>query len=460
MAHPYMPNSTAEAKARMLAYVGVDDVEELFEQIPADHVSRSGNGLAPGIRSEATLRRRVRTLVDRNDDCVGNLSFLGAGTWQHHVPAVVDEIVGRSEFLTPVWGTPSSDLGRNQAWFEYASMLGELLGMDFVGLPVYSWGAAAGNALRMAARLTGRGEVVVPASISPERLAVIRTYCGLAEGNQPIAVRLVDVDPATGCVDVSALALDADTAAVYLETPNHLGVVETATAEIAAACRANGTETVLGVDPVSLGLLAAPGDLGADIVVGSTQPLGVHLHAGGGVGGFIATRDEERYAREYPTLQVSLAETVRGERTFGMALFHQTSYGSREDGNDWTGNSVYLWTVANAVYMALLGPEGFAELGRTILSNARYAAGRVAEVDGVEVRWPDSFFKEFVVDLTATGRTVAEVNAGLREHGIFGGKDLSADFPWLGQSALFCVTEIHTADDIDHLVQALKEVLS
>jgi glycine dehydrogenase subunit 1 len=236
--------------------------------------------------------------------------------------------------------------------------------------------------------------------------------------------------------------------------------VETATVEIAAACRANGTETVLGVDPISLGLLAAPGDLGADIVVGSTQPLGIHLHAGGGVGGFIATRDEERYAREYPTLQVSIAQTVGGERSFGMSLFHQSSYGSREEGNDWTGNSVYLWTVANAVYMALLGPEGFAEVGRTILANARYAARRIAELDGVTVRWPDGFFKEFVVDFGGTGRTVAQVNEGLRSYRVFGGKDLSTDFPELGESALYCVTEIHTADDIDTLTTALRKVLA
>jgi glycine dehydrogenase subunit 1 len=459
VAHPYMPNSTDDAKAKMLAAVGVADVDELFEQIPDDHVSRTPNGLAPGVRSEATLRRHVRQLIDRNDDCVANVSFLGGGLWQHHVPAVVDEIVTRSEFLTSEWGTPSSDLGRNQAWFEFASLLGDLLEMDFVGLPVYSWGSAAGYAIRMAARMTGRGEVVVPSSISPERLKVIRTYCGTEGGNDLITVRVVDVDPATGTLDPAALELGPDTAAVYLETPSYLGVVETAAAEIAAAARANGTETVLGVDPSSLGLLATPAQLGADIVVGSTQPLGIHLHAGGGVGGFIATRDEERYARQYPTLQVSLGTTTEGEHSFGMVLFGQSSYGAREDGNDWTGNSVYLWTVANAVYMSLLGPDGFAELGRTILANARYAARRVAELDGVEVRW-DGFFKEFVVDFSATGKTVAEINAGLREHGVFGGKDLSADFPGLGQSALYCVTEVHTAEDIDLLTDSLRKVLA
>jgi glycine dehydrogenase subunit 1 len=183
------------------------------------------------------------------------------------------------------------------------------------------------------------------------------------------------------------------------------------------------------------------------------------MNAGGGVGGFIATRDEERYAREYPTLQVSLASTTEpGQRSFGMTLFHQSSYGSRENGKDWTGNSVYLWAVVNAVYMALMGPQGFAEIGETIAANSAYAAGRVAQLPGVSVRWSE-FFKEFVVDFNGTGQTVAAINAELRARGIFGGKDLSADFPQLGQAALYCVTEVHTEDDIAALVAALEEVL-
>lgn len=461
-AHPYMPNSTAAAKAAMLATIGVDDIETLFEQIPRDHVSETSNGLAPGIRSEVTLRRRVRELIDRNDDCVRNVNFLGAGYWQHHVPAVCDEIAGRSEFLTPVWGTSSSDLGRNQAWFEFASQLGELVGFDFVGLPVYSWGAAAGHALRMAARMTGRDEVVVPGSLDPERLAVIRTMCGSGHGLNPLAVRVVPLDPATGQLDVAAVSahLSNRTAAVYLETPNYLGLVEQQAPAIAARAREHGAETVIGVDPISLGVLATPAELGADIAVGSTQPLGIHLNAGGGVGGFIATRDDERYARQYPTLQVSIADTIKpGQRSFGMTLFHQSSYGSREQGNDWTGNSVYLWAVVNAVYMALLGPAGFTEIGGTISSNSAYAARRLQELDGVFVRWPTGFFKEFVLDFSGTGRTVADINTGLRRRGVFGGKDLSADFPELGQSALYCVTEIHTGADIETLLTALHEVL-
>ena len=177
-----------------------------------------------------------------------------------------------------------------------------------------------------------------------------------------------------------------------------------------------------------------------------------------GVGGFIATRDEERYARQYPTLQVSIAPTrVPGERGFAMTLFEQSSYGRREQGNDWTGNSVYLWAIVNAVYMSLLGPQGFADLGTTILRRSHDAARRIAGLPGVEIRFPH-FFKEFVVSFDGTGRTVAEVNAALLERGIFGGADLSADQPQLGQSALYCVTEVHAREDVERLVAALAEV--
>jgi glycine dehydrogenase subunit 1 len=461
-AHPYMPNSTEALERELLDAVGVPDIESLFTQIPAEHRLKAPLELPPAIVSEPALRRHLVDMLGRSENCERNLSFLGGGIWQHHVPAVCDEIVRRSEFLTPVWGTPSSDHGRNQAWFEFASQLGELVGMDFVGLPVYSWGCAAGHAVRMAARITGRSHVLVPDTISPERLAVIRTYCGAAEPSRRIEVELVEHDAATGGIDLRDLEarLSERTAAVLFDNPSYLGVIEANAAEIAALARSRGAETVVGVDPLSLGVLAPPSDYGADIVVGTTQPLGVHMSCGGGAGGFIASRDDPRYAREYPTLVLSIAETVAGEHGFGIALFEQTSYGSREDGNDWTGNSVYLWAVANAAYMSLMGPEGFAEVGRLILARSHYAARRLGEIDGVRVLFPRGFFKEFVVDFAGCGTSVADVNRGLRTHGIFGGIDLSREFPSLGQAALYCVTEIHTQADIDRLAAAVAEVVA
>jgi glycine dehydrogenase subunit 1 len=314
----------------------------------------------------------------------------------------------------------------------------------------------------MAARLTGRSHVLVPATMSPERLAVIRTYCGSPELAGYVEVELVGHDTDNGGLDLDDLRakLSERTAAVLFENPGFLGPLEQNAAEIASLARAAGAETIVGVDPISLGIVAPPSEYGADIVVGSVQPLGVHMSGGGGAGGFIATRDEERYAREYPTLNLSIGRTVEGEYGFGIALFEQTSYGLREDGNDWTGNSVYLHAVANAAYMALMGPEGFAEVGRLIVGRSHYAARRLGELDGVRILFPDGFFKEFVVAFDETGKTVADVNRGLLARGIFGGKDLSRDFPQLGQSALYCVTEVHTREDVDRLVEALKEVLA
>jgi glycine dehydrogenase subunit 1 len=459
-AHPWMANSTPEAKAAMLREIGAPDIASLFAQIPDDHRFRGTLDLPPALTSEAALKRHMLGLLKKNQDCEANLSFLGAGIWQHHVPAVVNEVAGRSEFLTNVWGTSMSDHGRNQAWFEFCAQLGELVGMEFVGLPVYSWGCAIGYAARMAARLNGRREVLVPASMDPERLDVLRQYCEPEGSHGHIGVVLVDFDAATGLIDLADFRakVSSKTSAVYFENPGFLGVIETQGAAIAAAARAVGAEVIVGVDPISLGVLAPPSDYGADMVVGTIQTLGIHMSCGGGAGGFIASRDEERYAREYPTLNVSIAPTVNpGEWGFALALAHQSSYGMREEGKDWTGNSVYLNAVAASAYMTLLGPQGFVEIGERILQRTAHAARVLAEVPGVRVRYASGVFKELVVEFT--GKTVAGVNAALRARGIFGGLDLSASFPQFGQSALYAFTEIHSEGDVRQLADALKEIV-
>ncbi len=462
-AHPYMANSAEGSKQALLDAVGVTDVDDLFVQIPADH--RSDGLVQPrvAIRSEHELRRMLEDRLRGGVSTDSHVSFLGGGYWKHHVPALCDEIAARPELSLSVWGTPSSDHGRNQIWFEWASQLGALLDLEFVGLPVYSWGCAAGHALRMAARLTGRSVVVVPSNVDRERRLVIDTYCGSQELSGALTVRQVPIDPSTGTVTPAALAavLGDDVAAVYLETPNSWGVFEAEMAQLVALAHEHGAEVIVGVDPIALGALASPASVGADILVGSLQPMGVHLYAGGGVGGFIASRDEERYARQFPTLQVSIAPTrVEGQHAFGLTLFQQSSYGSRELGNDWTGNSVYLWTVRNAVFLALLGPTGMRELAETVVSNARRTAELLGEITGVTVRYGDRIFKEFIVDFSATGRTVEQINAGLLERGILGGHDLSGSHEGLDGCALYCVTEVISEDDVRRLTSALEEVLA
>jgi glycine dehydrogenase subunit 1 len=461
-AHPWMANSVPVLKQAMLAEIGADSIDELFAQIPADHRLQRPLALPPALRSEAELKRHLVGLLSRNETCEQNLNFLGAGVWQHHVPAVCDEIVGRAEFLTNVWGSPQSDHGRNQAWFEYASQLGELLDLDVVGLPVYSWGCAIGHAVRMAARITGRRTVLVPAVMDPERMAVLRTYCEPDGMQGHLRIVVVPSEAETGFIDLAALrsALSPDVAAVYVETPSYVGVVEARAQEIASLAQAAGALVVAGCDPIALGVLRPPGDWGADIAVGPTQPLGVHMNCGGGAGGYVASRDGEAFVKEYNGFLIGIAQTARpGRYGFNLANGHQTSYGMREHGKDWTGNSVYLWAIANAVYMALLGPEGFREVGELILSRAHYAARRLAQIPGVRIVHPCGFFKEFLVDVSGTGLTMAEINRRLRRHRIFGGKDVSAEFPHLGQVGLWCVTEIHTQDDIDRLVAAFRQAV-
>ena len=458
-AHPWMASSTPDARQEMLAAIGANSVEGLFSQIPKDHRFDGPFGLPPQLASEAALSRHLDDMMAKNATCADNLCFLGAGAWPHYVPAICDEVANRYEWQTSVFGSPTSDHGRNQAWFEFCSQIGALVELDFVGLPVYSWGCAAGHAIRMASRMTGRRKVLVPAVMDPERLSVIRNYCEPPEMARHIEVVEVAVG-ADGVLDRDDLAakLGPDVAALYIETPSYLGVIDPDPGALCWAATEAGAEAIMGVDPLSLGLLAAPGAYGATIAVGPTQPLGVHMNAGGGVGGFIASPDDVRYAREYNTLNISITETVaEGEFGFGLSLFHQSSYGSRHEGKDWTGNSVYLWALAGAAYMAAMGPAGFEEVGQLIMARARRAMAAIDALPGASVDLSRPCFKEFVVRYE--GATARDVDNALRARGIFGGKVVSGEPGIDGEAALFCVTEIHTEADIDRLAAALGEIL-
>ncbi|MHA7874155.1 aminomethyl-transferring glycine dehydrogenase subunit GcvPA [Roseivivax sp.] len=457
-AHPWMANSVPEVKQQMLSALGVNSIDALFAQIPEDHLYKGEMTLPKQLASEVALARHLDDMMAKNSGTAENLSFLGAGAWPHYVPAICDEVVGRYEWQTSVFGSPTSDHGRNQAWFEFTSQIGALVELDFVGLPVYSWGCAIGHAVRMASRMTGRRRVLVADVMDPERLSVLRNYCAPREMARHIEIVTVRTG-ADGCLDRADLKtkLDDSVAALYVETPSYHGVIEADPGGLCALARAAGAEAIVGVDPLSLGLLEAPGAYGATIAVGPTQPLGVHMYAGGGVGGFIASPDEERYAREYNTLNVSISETSgEDEFGFGLTLFHQSSYGMRDEGKDWTGNSVYLWALANATYMAAMGPEGFAEIGRLIMARAQAAARKIDALPGLSVDLSRPCFKEFVV--TFDSAQVSAVNTALRARGIFGGKDITGEPGVPGEAMLLCVTETHSEDDIDRLVAALKEI--
>jgi glycine dehydrogenase subunit 1 len=457
-AYPYIPNSAPRIKREMLDVIGVTDVEELYGAIPERLRVPGLLDLPTPLVSEYALRRHVEGTLARNENCGDTLSFLGGGCWQHYVPAVCDEIVNRGEFVSAYYGDTYADHGKLQALFEYASMIGELVELDAVSLPTYDWGSAAATSICMAARITERPVAVVPASIGAERRSIVEGYC------EPwVELVTISFDPASGLLDLGELrdALSEKIACVYFEMPGFLGTIETQAEEIALLAHDVGALCVAGVDPISLGVLDAPTHYGADMVCGELQSLGVHMHYGGGLAGFVASPDEERFVSEYPTFLIGVGPTaVEGEYAFGEVVWERTSYVQRGDSKEYTGTTQNLWAIAAGAYLALLGPEGLAELGRGILERARYAAGRLGELPGARAPALNApFFKEFVVDFGETGRTVAEVNRALRERGIFGGLDLSEQYPTLGQSALFCVTEVHTQADIDLLVDELAEVL-
>jgi glycine dehydrogenase subunit 1 len=457
-AHPYIPNSAPAIKQAMLEAVGAADIEELYGAIPSRLRVPGLLDLPSPLHSEYALRRHVAGLLERNQSCAERLSFLGGGCWPHYVPAVCDEIAGRAEFLTAYYGDTYGDHGKMQALFEYASLLGELLECDAVSQPTYDWGASAATAICMAARITGRSAALIPESTGTERRSLIEGYCA-----PWVQIERIPFDPATGLLELEPVRqlLSDETACVYLEMPGFLGVIETQALELARLAREAGALTVVGVDPLSLGVLDAPPRYGADIVCGELQPLGIHMHYGGGLAGFVASNDSERYVSEYPMFLIGVGPTaVPGEYAFGEVVWERTSYVQRGDSKEYTGTTQNLWAIAAGAYLAMLGPHGLVELGRGIAQRARYAAARIGELPGVSAPSLSApFFKEFVVDLGETGRSVAQVNAALLERGIFGGLDLSVEYPQLGQSALVCVTEVHTKEDIDRFVDELAEVL-
>ena len=236
--------------------------------------------------------------------------------------------------------------------------------------------------------------------------------------------------------------------------------METQAEEIGKIASDNGAEFVVYTDPISLGVVAPPVQYGATFACGDIHTLGLHMLCGGGQGGFIATHDDMRYVAEFKDLIFGLTETVtEGEHGFGEVLFDRTSYGSREKGKEFTGTSTGLWAITAAVYLSLMGSKGMEEIGQTIMQKAQYAAKRIAEIDGLSLPIGTPFFKEFLVNFDKTGKSVGQVNKGLLSHKVFGGKDISQEFPQLGQCALYCVTEIMTKEDIDTLVDALRTIV-
>ena len=458
--HPYIPNSTPQIKQEMLREIGVSSIEELYADVPSKYRLKKPLNLPPRGMSEFEVKKHVETLLSRNRTAFDMPIFLGAGCWPHYVPALVKEIVQRSELLTSYTPyQPEISQGMLQALFEYQSMICELTGMDVANSSMYDWASALGEAARMAARLKSRSEILVPRIIHPERAATLQAYA------EPAGISIQNVAYETGSGEVNLEDLKSKisdrTAAVYVENPSYLGFIETQVDEISNAAHSHGALFIVGVDPTSLGILRPPGEYGADVVVGEAQPLGNPMNFGGPLLGIMACRDDMSLIRQMPGRIIGLTTTQTGDQNgFCMTLQTREQHIRREKATSNICTNEALCAVASAVYMALLGPEGFRELGETITCKANYAIRQLSRIKGIRTPiFKSAHFKEFTVNFNVAGLSGKEVNEKLLQYDIHGGKDISKEFPELGQTALYCVTEIHSKQEIDHLAESLKEIL-
>ena len=455
MQYPYIPNSNEAVRKEMLDFIGAKSVEEIYAFIPDEVRMKKPLDIPAPFTTEQELSKHMNAILAEDSTCEENISFLGAGCYDHYVPAICDEINGRSEFLTAYSGDTYADHGKCQAFFEFSSMMGELLDLDVVSFPTYDGGQAASTALMMSRRINGRSKALVPENMNPNLLSQMTCYC---EGMQLIGVKAKE----NGQMDLEDLKakLDSDVAAVFIQNPCFLGFFEEQGKEIGELAHSVGADYVVYADPSSLGITEPPADYGADISCGEIQPLGIHMSFGAGLGGYLATRQEEKYVMNYPHHLHNIFKNSKGQFGYSRALPERTSYYVRDKGVEYLGTCVGLWTVTAAVYLALMGPEGMRELGENILYKSNYAQKKLAGLKGVTMPYAGSHsFMEFVLNFDGTGKSVAEINKALLARHIFGGYDLSREMPQLGQSMLVCVTEKTALSDIDKLADALAEIL-
>ncbi|MBI5135829.1 MAG: aminomethyl-transferring glycine dehydrogenase subunit GcvPA [Nitrospirae bacterium] len=436
---------TADDTARMLAAIGVERFEDLLADVPADLRATARPDIADGL-SEQALWERLVAMSRKNAELV---CFRGAGCYDHHIPAVVPSLLSRSEFLTGY--TPyQAELSQGMLTtiYEYQSHIQRLTGMEVASASMYDGASALAEAALMTQRATGRGRVLISAGVSPRYREVVATYLS------GIGTELVDVPLRNGVTDRDALAalVDDRVAGVLLQNPNFLGCIEDL-AGLFAATRPDAAPApfrVVAANPIALGILAAPGDLGADIVVGEGQPLGVPMSFGGPGVGFFATR--MAHVRQMPGRLVGRTLDADGNEGFCLTFQTREQHIRREKATSNICSNQALLALANTLYLSSVGPDGLRRTAARCHQRATELARRVAALPGWEMAFDGPFFHEFAVRAPLPPE---RVNAALLDAGMLGGADLGAFRPeWKGLM-LFCATERRTPEQIDALIHVL-----
>jgi len=443
----YIPNTDTD-RAEMLKAIGVESVEELFDDVP-EALGYPDLHLPPPV-SETEVLRELREISEYNVDLEHAPCFLGAGAYRHFVPSVVGHIIGRSEFYTAYTPyQPEISQGTLQSIFEYQSMICALTGMDAANASHYDGATALAEAVVMAVSVTRgkRRKIVMSAGVHPEYRAVVRTY---TQGAQ-----LTVIGDTTSATDISSLAemTDADTACVIVQNPSFLGYLEEPDAlrALADAVHTAGALLVVSADPISLGLFAPPGDYEADIVCGEGQALGGGLNFGGPYLGYFACR--KKYLHKMAGRIVGQTVDRHGERGFVLTLSAREQHIRREKATSNICSNEALMALAAAVYLTAMGKTGLRQVAELCYHKAHYAARQLSTLPGYELLSEQPFFKEFPLKCP---RPVEEINDYLLdEWGIIGGYDLGRDYPELANTMLVCVTEMNTKEEADLLVEAL-----
>jgi glycine dehydrogenase subunit 1 len=435
---------TEQDRDQMLAVIGVDSVDELFEQIPPGVRLGRSLELEPPL-SEPELVAHLSDLAARNVDTTRETSFLGAGIYDHYVPAVVDAVLARGEFLTAYTPyQPEMSQGVLQAIFEYQTAICELTRMDVSNASGYDGTTVAADACYVAKHATGKTKVVLAETLNPQVRQVVKTY---APG---FGLQVVEVPHRNGAIDPDRFREAAeDAACAIFQQPNFFGCLEAAP-ELAAATNEAGALPVAHVDPMSLGVLEAPGAYGCAIAIGEGQPAGNYQSFGGPHYGFLAARSE--FIRRMPGRISGETVDTDGKRGFVLTLQTREQHIRREKATSNITTNQTLLALAGLVYLSWLGPQGLREAGETCLALARYAKERLAEA-GFPPMFPEqTTFKEFAARV---GRPAKTAIAAARERGVHPGYALGRDYAGLDDALLIAVTEKRTVEEIDRLVEAL-----
>lgn len=433
---------------RMLQTIGVKSIEELFSTVPES--LRLGRDLdIPAGVSELELLDDVNALGKRNHDCDELTCFLGGGAYDHFIPTLVDALAGQSEFLTAY--TPyqaEASQGVLQLFYEFQTMVATLLGMDVANASLYEGATAAAEAVMMAITITRRKRAVISASVHPDTIRVLQSY-GQSRG---IEVVVVAADEGTTDERGLARAVDETTAAVVLQSPNFFGCVERIDRMI-PSIREDGALAIVSTDPIACGLLRPPGEFEADIVVAEGQPLGIAMQYGGPYLGLLACK--EKYLRKMPGRVVGMTHDTEGRRAFCLALQTREQHIKRERATSNICTNQGLLAIRASIYLASMGKRGMAEVASLCFEKAHYAAKRITEIDGYDLRFDAPFFKEFVV---RASRGVRKVLESCRDRGILAGVPLVRFDDRYSDCFLVAVTEKRTKEEIDQLVDVLAAV--